>query len=153
MSLRCSNESHDFPHKHMMPTLFLTLVLQSFLPLFDVGPNDYAGLFFVNSTDSVAVVEVSATDGDTDAVTRGQLTLTGGEQRALLLEEILEGSQRPDSGWICLDSGTSAVNVVLAHGDPDRLTSRSLYHRPPRSCFPIYVSTLVSENFGTQTRS
>ena len=105
-----------------MPTLFLTLLLQSFLPLFDTGSNDYIGLSFVNSGNSTAIVEVSATDGDTGIVLGGQISLAVGEQRALLLEEILSGGVRPDSGWIRVDPGGSSVDVVLAHGDPDRLT-------------------------------
>ena len=105
-----------------MPALFLTLLLQSFLPIFDTGPNDYIGLAFVNSGNSTAIVEVSATDGDTGSVLGGQVTLAAGEQRALLLEEILSGGVGPDSGWIRVDPGSSSVGVVLAHGDPDRLT-------------------------------
>jgi len=105
-----------------MPALFLTLLLQSFLPLFDTGPNDYIGLSLVNSGNSAAVVDVSATDGDTGSVLGGQVTLASGEQRALLLEEILSGGVRPESGWIRMDAGGSSVDVVLVHGDPDRLT-------------------------------
>ncbi len=69
-----------------MNALFLTVLLQSFLPLFDRGPNDYIGLSFVNSAESAAIVEVSATDGDTGVVSSGQVSLSPGEQRALLLE-------------------------------------------------------------------
>ena len=104
-----------------MNTLFLTVLLQSFLPLFDRGPNDYIGLSFVNSAESAAIVEVSATDGNTGVVSSGRVSLSPGEQRALLLEEILSGAERPDSGWIRVDSGVFDVDVVLAHGDPDRL--------------------------------
>ncbi len=105
----------------MVPTFFLTLLFQSFLPLFDIDPNDYAGLSFVNSTDSTTIVEVAATDGETGSTSHGQVFLAAGEQRALLLEEILQGGETPDSGWIRVDPGTSAVEVVLAHGDPERL--------------------------------
>ncbi len=104
-----------------MPVLFLTLLFQSFLPLFNSGSSDYAGLSFVNSTDSAAVVRVSATDGLTGSTAVGQVVLAAGEQRALLLEEILKGGDRPTAGWIRVDSGAAAVDVVLAHGNTERL--------------------------------
>ena len=69
----------------MMTVLVLTLRLQSFLPIFDTGPNDYIGLSFVNSENSTAIIEASATDGNTGSVLRGQVHLAAGEQGALLL--------------------------------------------------------------------
>ena len=83
-----------------MPVFFLTLVLQSFFPIFDTTSNEYVGLSLVNTTDSEVVAEVTAPGADGGAVPSGRVILGPGEQRVLLLEEILEGGRRPVSGWI-----------------------------------------------------
>lgn len=106
-----------------MPVFFLTLLLQSFFPIFDRTSNEYVGRSVVNTADSEVVAEVTVTGADGGAVPSGRVILGPGEQRALLLEEILAGGSRPVSGWIRIDSSPSDVDAVLALGDGDRLAT------------------------------
>ena len=99
-----------------MPVLFLTLLLQSFFPIFDAPGGEYIGLSAVNTSDESAQVTVTLTGNDGSVAGVGGITLASGNQTALLLREILNVETTPASGWIQLDSSRQGTEFFLASG-------------------------------------
>ena len=106
-----------------MPALFLTLLLQSFLPIFDAPDSEYIGLSFVNTAADSADVTVAVTESDGSGVQSGQITLKAGSQKALLIQEILDTESAPAAGWIQVDSTRSGMEIFAASGNGDFLGS------------------------------
>ena len=100
-----------------MPVLFLTLILQSFLPIFDAPDNEYIGLSLVNTAAEAAVVTVTVTANDGSGAQSGAVILSAGSQRALLIQEILGTEAAPSSGWIRVDSTQSGTEIFAASGN------------------------------------
>ncbi len=99
-----------------MPVLFLTLLLQSFFPIFDAPGVEYVGLSAVNASDESAQVTVTLTGNSGSVVSVAGMTLAAGNQSALLLREVLDVETTPASGWIQLDSSQQGTEFFLAAG-------------------------------------
>ena len=99
-----------------MPVLFLTLLLQSFFPIFNAPGGEYIGLSAVNTSDEPAQVTVMLTGNDGSVAGVGGMTLASGNQKVLLLREILNVETTPASGWIQLNSSRQGTEFFLASG-------------------------------------
>ncbi len=106
-----------------MPVLFLTLLLQSFLPIFDAPDNEYVGLSLLNTAAEAADVTVTVTRSEGSGSQSGSVTLKAGSQQALLIQEILGIDSAPSSGWLRVDSNQSGTEVFAASGNGSFLGS------------------------------
>ena len=100
-----------------MHALLLTLLLQSFFPIFEPTSNEYVGLSLLNPGDSEATFTVTVGDSRGTTTDSGEVTLASGAERALLISEILDTGEVPSVGWVQVDSSGGTVEGVLANGD------------------------------------
>ena len=99
-----------------MAVLFLTLIMQSVLPIFGLNADEYVGLSLVNTASESAEVTVSANGSEGVEAEAGVISLAPGTERALLLREILGLEADPGSGWIEIDSNRTGLGVFSATG-------------------------------------
>ena len=99
-----------------MAVLFLTLIMQIALPIFEFTGDEYVGLSLVNTASEFAEVTVSANGSEGVEAEAGLIALGPGTERALLLREILGLEADPASGWIEIDSNRTGLGVFLATG-------------------------------------
>ena len=98
-----------------MAILFLTLMMQSVLPIFDLTGDEYLGLSLVNTASSAAEVTVTV-NGDESGEMGGVVSLGPGAGRAILVREILDLAADPGSGWMEIDSSQAGLGVFPATG-------------------------------------
>jgi hypothetical protein len=100
-----------------MNALLLTLLLQSFFPIFDTTSNEYVGLSLVNPGEAEATYTVTVGNADGIGTGSGEVTLASGAQSSLLLSQILGNGQVPPVGWVRVNASAGAVEGVLSTGD------------------------------------
>lgn len=96
-----------------MAVLFLTLIMQIALPIFELTGDEYVGLSLVNTASESAEVTVSVNGSEGVEAEAGVISLPPGAERALLLREILGLEADPGSGWIEIDSSRTGLGVFL----------------------------------------
>jgi len=102
-----------------MNTFLFAFALQCFLPL-NISPGDFFGLSLVNRDLQSRDFTITATSADGTTAQSGRVSLPGGGQRAVLLNEVL-GTATPANGWVNVESPSSDCPVYSAIGSPDSL--------------------------------
>src|SRR5262245_58709577 len=100
----------------------LAFTLQCFFPLFDLGAGEFVGMSLVNRDIQQQDFTVTVTGSEGRTSQSGVVTLPSGNERAVLLSEILSGKPLPASGWVRLDKQGSDCSAYLTSGDVETLT-------------------------------
>ena len=105
-----------------MYTFMLAFTLQCFFPLFNLDAGEFVGMSVVNreTQQQDFTVTVTASDGRTSQ--SGVVSAPGGNQRAVLLRELLAGRSLPASGWVRVEKQGNDCTVYLTTGTAEILT-------------------------------
>src|SRR5262245_50858444 len=105
-----------------MYTFMFAFALQCFFPLFDLGAGEFVGMSLVNREIQQQEFTVTVTSSDGRAAQSGDVAVPGGNQRALLLSDIINGRPVPASGWVRLEKQGTDCPAYLTNGDAETLT-------------------------------